>query len=173
MALLHQQELRLRYMQFLFIEEITMLSKNVFDVIVKKLHYLMIEKYGNSRNAPFGGLKLILTGDLAQVRAVLKICLSDIDEAKNMFMSIENFDSFQFAKLDKNQRQKDADEDFIYLLNEVRDHQNNCKLSDKSLQLLRSIFIEGGMIKNTIDQVVDFVGDYGLTVFYTNDMLNI
>ena len=162
-------------MKYLFIDEVTMLSKKVFDAIDKKLNYLMIEKYGSERYSPFGGLKLILTGDMAQVPAVIRLCYNDLEEAKNMFTSLSlfNLNSFQFHILNINQRQNIEEEDFMYLLNEVRDHENGSKLSEKSLTLLKSILIEGGMTKETIDLFENFVGTDGLTVFYTNDMLDI
>ena len=175
LTLLDIQRQAISQMKYLFIDEVTMLSKKVFDAIDKKLNYLMIEKYGSERDMTFGGLKLILTGDMAQVPAVIRLCYNDLEEAKNMFTSLSlfNLNSFQFHILNINQRQNIEEEDFMYLLNEVRDHENGSKLSEKSLTLLKSILIEGGMTKETIDLFENFVGTDGLTVFYTNDMLDI
>ena len=133
----------------------------------------MMEKYGCDKNLAFGGLKLIITGDLAQVPAVLRFMCTDINEAKNMFTSMDNANTFHFSTLDIIQKQKNADEDFLYLLDEVREHRDDRKLSEKSLKLLKSVFIKGGMTKEIINCVVDFIEIDGLAVFNTNDMLDI
>lgn len=159
-------------MRYLFVDEVTMLSAKVFNVIDKKLRYLMTEKYGKKSDIPFGGIKLILTGDLAQVPAVLKNAFGDIEEAKNMFTSMNCFVSFEILFLRINQRQINANDDFIYLLNEVREHENGKLLSERSLDLLKSVFLEGGMNSTNIEKVYDFVENEGLVVFYTNKLLD-
>ena len=85
-----------------------------------------------------------------------------------MFTSMNSFDSFTFFKLNINQNQKGTDDNFLYLINEVREHENGKKLSAKSLELLQSVLLKGGMTKENRNTIAYFVGDGNLTVFYTN-----
>lgn len=52
---------------------------------------MIIEKYDKKSDIHFEGLKLVLTIDLAQVPAVLKIAFGDIEKAQNILTSMNCF----------------------------------------------------------------------------------
>jgi ATP-dependent exoDNAse (exonuclease V) alpha subunit len=115
----HQQ---LRAMEVLIIDEVSMLTPNIVDIIDNILQ--------RSRNStqPFGGLKVIFVGDLLQLPPIIG------NEIKEFFYSIYNLPYFFVAEvfhklplysieLTKVWRQQDGN--FIELLNSIRTKNQN------------------------------------------------
>jgi hypothetical protein len=132
-------------LEFLFVEEVSMLHRRVFNLIDAKLRELKQARFGSRRgDMPFGGVTVFITGDMGQVPVVVPRS-SDMIEATSMFVNMAQFDHFKKVKLTQIQRiDGDADgaQAFMRLLSE--DRRGREHLSDQALPLLRSRFIRIG-----------------------------
>lgn len=121
----------IRSLELLVIDEISMVRADLLDAVDK-----VLRRFRN-RYLPFGGVQLLMIGDLCQLAPVVKD--TDWELLKAIYPSPFFFDSkalqksgFITIELDHVYRQ--SDERFIKLLNKVRDNQ----LDKESLDLLNS-----------------------------------
>lgn len=123
----------LRNLELLVIDEISMVRADLLDAID------MVLRHYRHRNQPFGGVQLLMIGDLFQLSPVAREqewdMLRSYYEGPYFFQS-QVFREVQpiYIELDKVYRQ--TNQQFVDVLNEVR---NNC-LSEASHKLLNSRF---------------------------------
>jgi uncharacterized protein YpbB len=124
----------IKAIDLLVIDEISMVRADVLDAIDE-----VLRRYRN-RNLPFGGVQLLMIGDLHQLAPVIK------DEEWAMlrpyYPSVYFFESkalalSQFITIELTHIFRQADEQFINLLNKVRDK----KLDAESTRLLNTRYI--------------------------------
>jgi hypothetical protein len=122
----------LRSIELLVIDEVSMLRADLLDAIDARLKAAR----GNYRQ-PFGGVQLLLIGDLYQLPPVVKG--SEAEILKEFYPSPWFYEShalrqagFVYIELDKIYRQQDAD--FIHLLNSLR----NNTLTHDDIKLLNA-----------------------------------
>jgi ATP-dependent DNA helicase PIF1 len=117
----------LKYLDVLIIDEVSMLNDILFDKISE------IFKLIKKNNHPFGGIQIILVGDMSQLPPI---------EGNFCFKSL-NFD-FNVKILTKNMRVQN-DEVFENMLNRLR--WGNCNESDYTiLETLRDTTFENGIV---------------------------
>ena len=121
----------IKAIDILVIDEISMVRADILDAIDD-----VLRRYRN-RSLPFGGVQLLMIGDLHQLAPVIK------DEEWNIlrpyyaspfFFESKALAQSQFITIELTHIFRQADEDFINLLNKVRDK----KLDAESTKLLNS-----------------------------------
>lgn len=119
----------IKSLDLLIIDEISMVRADLLDAVDA-----VLRRYRNS-TLPFGGVQLLMIGDLHQLSPVVKD--DEWSIVKNVYKTAYFFSSIALRKTDfitvelkKIYRQQD--EDFINILGEVRDN----KMSNESIQLL-------------------------------------
>jgi ATP-dependent exoDNAse (exonuclease V) alpha subunit len=133
------------------IDEISMVRADLLDCVD-----IFLRRFGPTRIRPFGGVQMIFIGDLYQLPPVVtskeKALFTDFYESPYFFDSRvfkENFwteqgslisRSMEFIKLQKVYRQKD--EDFLSLLNAIRNNTATFEHMQKINQQLSPEFIE-------------------------------
>ncbi len=127
----------LQELELLIIDEISMVRADVLDAIDAVLRHV---RYNHRE--PFGGVQVILIGDMFQLSPVAKD--DEWQLLSTYYRSPYFFDSHViqekhpvYIELDKIYRQ--SDKSFIHILNEVRNNQ----LSDASMQVLKSRYNPG------------------------------
>lgn len=120
-----------RSLDLIVIDEISMVRADLMDAIDKRLREM------RHSSLPFGGVQLLLIGDLMQLSPVVK--RDDVDLLRDEYSNCYFFSSHAISQtkmvtieLKKIYRQSDAT--FIDLLNKVR----TCQLDDKALAMLNS-----------------------------------
>ncbi len=122
----------IRELELLVIDEISMVRADVLDAIDTVLRHVR-----HKRNEPFGGIQMVFIGDMFQLSPVAR------GEEWNIISSFYSGIFFFHSKVVEKQQPvyiefnkifRQSDDDFIELLNQVR----NDNLSDKSLNLLQS-----------------------------------
>jgi ATP-dependent DNA helicase PIF1 len=158
--------------RILFVDEVTMLSGSIFDLLHRKLSVIMAGAHGPFRqHLPFGGMTIILSGDLAQVPVVTRGG-SDFLQAEAMFSSMQNFGSFQHLPLTQLMRQDPDETQFCRLLDDVRGFDlTTHTLPPESVALLKSRFLQIDP-KKCFQEVRDFIGLEGLAIFYRNQFVD-
>lgn len=121
----------IRAIDLLIIDEISMVRADLLDAIDE-----VLRKYRN-RLKPFGGVQLLMIGDLHQLAPVIKD--EEWDMIKTYYPSIYFFESHalkqsQFLTIELNKIYRQEDEVFINLLNKIR----NRNLDTASIQLLNT-----------------------------------
>lgn len=126
----------LRKLDILIIDEASMVRCDLLDLIDKLLRVFRTKK-GNELNVPFGGVQILMIGDVYQLPPVVKN--DEWGIMKKWYKSAYFFDAlcyksagFKSIELKKIYRQKDNV--FIELLNRVR----NCKTTQADLELLNN-----------------------------------
>jgi uncharacterized protein YpbB len=124
----------IKAIDLLVIDEISMVRADVLDAIDE-----VLRRFRN-RNLPFGGVQLLMIGDLHQLSPVIK----DDEWAmlRPYYASVYFFESkalaqSQFLTIELTHIYRQADEVFIELLNKVRDK----KLDAESVKLLNTRYI--------------------------------
>lgn len=121
----------IKTLDLLIIDEISMVRCNVLDAIDA-----VLRRYRRSHE-PFGGVQLLMIGDLHQLPPVVKedewSILQD-HYATAYFFSSQALNKTEFHSIELKHIYRQSDVHFIELLNKVRENQ----LDDKSLQLLNS-----------------------------------
>ncbi|MCT4615609.1 MAG: AAA family ATPase [Marinifilaceae bacterium] len=125
----------IKTLDLLIIDEISMVRADVLDGIDKILRTVRKSKQ------VFGGVQVLMVGDLQQLPPIVKD--EEWDILKNYYKSMYFFESkalkdsgYVCVELDKVFRQKD--EDFVKILNAVRDNNTNFEI----LKLLNQQYIE-------------------------------
>jgi ATP-dependent exoDNAse (exonuclease V) alpha subunit len=128
----HRDKNLYRNLDILIIDEVSMIRADVFDGMD---HFFRINRF--DKTLPFGGLRVILVGDLYQLSPVVETSLRSVFQIQYktpyFFSSSafsQNRDSFKLIELQKIYRQED--ERFINILHEARHSQ----LSRESLNLV-------------------------------------
>lgn len=132
-AKLNKNKIKLiRELELLIIDEVSMLRADLLDAIDTLLRSVKRKSY-----VPFGGVQLLLIGDLMQLPPVIRD--NEWNVLKNYYASIYFFNAKAFdsqppiqIELDKIYRQ--ADEKFIQLLNNIRDN----KVTPQDFEVLKS-----------------------------------
>jgi ATP-dependent DNA helicase PIF1 len=108
-----------RKMKMLIIDEISMVRADIFDCIDRFLRL----NTGNP-DQPFGGVQLVVIGDLYQLPPVVKGEEKKLFETKYLspfFFSTEGFEKGAFKKFELNNVFRQSDEKFISALNAIRE----------------------------------------------------
>lgn len=120
----------------IIIDEISMVRSDLLDSID-----IFLRKYGKKKKEPFGGIKMIFIGDLYQLPPVVTNKEKEIFKAhykSPFFFDTKVFEAhfeMELIELEKIYRQKD--DDFIHLLNAIR----NNTITDQQIQKLNSRLI--------------------------------
>ncbi len=99
------------------IDEVSMVRADLFDAMDR-----FMRKNGRDRNKPFGGVQLIMFGDLLQLPPVV----SDYDELINTlyespyFFDSNSFKSIEIKRIELNKVFRQSDIEFISILNAIR-----------------------------------------------------
>ena len=120
--------------QVLIIDEISMLHDyrlDIVDQVMKKIH---------QNDLPFGGIQVVLCGDLFQLPPVTRYG----QEVKYVNESIV-WDQMDINICYLNEQYRQSDENFLNILNEIRDD----SISNKSLELLNSRMNQESSSKDT------------------------
>jgi ATP-dependent DNA helicase PIF1 len=110
-----------KYARLLIIDEISMVNANLLDAVDEYL------KLNRKNQKPFGGISILMVGDLHQLPPVIdenrKKLFSAIYSSPKFFSakSIQDCD-FEYFELSQNFRQVDAE--FVSLLNDIREGEN-------------------------------------------------
>ncbi len=121
----------IKAIDILVIDEISMVRADILDAIDD-----VLRRYRN-RNLPFGGVQLLMIGDLHQLAPVVKDDEWNILRpyyASPFFFESKALAFSQFITIELTHIFRQADEEFINLLNKVRDK----KLDAESTRLLNS-----------------------------------
>jgi hypothetical protein len=121
----------IRSLELLVIDEISMVRADLLDAVDK-----VLRRYRN-RNLPFGGIQLLMIGDLCQLAPVVKD--TDWDVLKDHYSTPFFFDSNALKKsgfitIELQHVYRQSDQHFIKLLNKVRDN----RLDKESMDVLNS-----------------------------------
>lgn len=117
----------IRSLDLLIIDEISMVRADLLDGIDG-----VLRKYRN-RDKPFGGLQLLLIGDLQQLAPVVK------DDEKNLlspyydtffFFGSKALRATNYISIELSKVYRQTDENFIRLLNKVRDNELDTRTLD-------------------------------------------
>ncbi len=126
----------IRSLDLLVIDEISMVRADLLDGID-----IVLRRYKN-RSLPFGGVQLLMIGDLQQLAPIAK------DDEWNMlkehydtifFFSSKVFQQSQAVSIELKHIYRQQDNNFIKILNEIRDD----KLSAKSIEALNDRYVQG------------------------------
>ncbi len=124
----------IRSLDLLVIDEISMVRADLLDAVNE-----VLKKYRRS-NKPFGGVQLLMIGDLHQLAPVVKedewLMLKDYYNSAFFFSSIA-LQKTDFVSIELKHIYRQSDKIFINLLGEIR----NNKLTQDSIELLNSRYI--------------------------------
>lgn len=115
---------KLNNLEVLFIDEISMVDSNLLDIIDKSL------KVHRNNNKPFGGVQIVLIGDLYQLEPVSKRWFFNSMIFKNP--------ECKFVKINMNINYRQTDNDYVKILEKIRKN----KISDEELESLNKRYIE-------------------------------
>ena len=121
----------IRSLDLLIIDEISMVRADLLDGIDQ-----VLRRYKN-RNKVFGGVQVLMIGDLQQLAPVVKPYEWDLLKPHYetmFFFSSKAFNKANVISLELKHIYRQADEKFIKVLNEIRDN----KLSEQSAKILNS-----------------------------------
>ncbi len=123
----------IRSLDLLVIDEISMVRADLLDGIDQ-----VLRRYKN-RNKVFGGVQVLMIGDLQQLSPVVKpyeweLLKKHYDNA--FFFSSNSFKNCEAVSIELKHIYRQEDEKFITVLNEIR----NDKLSSKSAEILNNRF---------------------------------
>jgi nucleoside-triphosphatase THEP1 len=126
----------IRSLDLLVIDEISMVRADLLDAIDE-----VLRRYKN-RNKPFGGVQLLMIGDLQQLAPIVKD--DEWEILKNyydtcFFFSSRALRQSTFVGIELKHIFRQSDQQFIDLLNAVREN----RIDEKTLQKLNTRFIAG------------------------------
>lgn len=149
------------------IDEITMISSGCLDAIDQGLQKLMSHVSQPHRHLPFGGVSLLLFGDLAQVPAVVRNA-DDYNQYRNQFVSSLHYESFLTFQLRQQMRQTPGELDLLRILDACRTAENG-HLPEDIQDILRQRFLPTDTQTDGFHAVSHFIGDSdGLCIAFTN-----
>ena len=121
---LHIFRSKYRYLQVLLLDEVSMIGETTFNDLDMRLQKIM------NNDKPFGGISVILIGDLMQLPPVRQKCI--FDEVNY------NWDLFKLHELVEIVRQN-SDPDFASLLNRLRETDNPEDIPDDDIEAIRAL----------------------------------
>ena len=124
----------LKSIDLLIIDEISMVRADLLDAVDS-----VLRRYRNN-SLPFGGIQLLLIGDLHQLSPVIKEDEWSIirEYYKNVFFFNSNaLNKTDFVTIELNKIYRQEDDVFIEILGEIRDN----KISTKSIEILNQRYI--------------------------------
>jgi hypothetical protein len=127
----------LQALDYLFIDEISMLNSKIFDLLNNRLRVLKGDLDNRCRGMPFGGVSIIMMCDLNQIPAV-EPSVTVLEEAVNLFTSMKDKSSFMPHELKIIQRMDFESyflDDFQLVLKE--DRTGNVKFSAAATNILK------------------------------------
>ncbi len=126
----------IRSLDLLVIDEISMVRADLLDAISD-----VLQRFRN-RNKPFGGVQLLLIGDLQQLTPVVKEeeweILKDYYESPFFFHS-RALQQTAYVSIELTHVYRQADEGFVHLLNQIRDN----RMEQATLDTLNRRYIPG------------------------------
>ena len=142
----------IKNLSLIIIDEVSMVRCDILDAID-----IILRTYRHSKE-PFGGIKMLLVGDLFQLPPIAKP--QDYNILRNYYKSMYFFDSFvyqraktTFIELEKPYRQTEAE--FIDILNKIRINQlSNFELATLNKRSLSSA-PEGSIYLAPLNSIVD------------------
>ena len=157
-------------LEVLFVDEISMLNKEVFDTVSEKLKEF--KKLSNQKNANrlFGGVQIILTGDLAQVPCVCEG--DDLENFRMMFPHMHDFEEIIKIQLSIIQRQENStsNNEFMKVLDFVRRKRDDSSLPKEIIDIFKSRYTDMNMYE--VNTFLSENGSDGLAIFYRNRSCN-
>lgn len=127
----------LRSLDLLVIDEVSMVRCDLLDAIDD-----VLRRYQN-RNLPFGGVQLLLIGDLQQLAPVAKedewVLLRNAGYVTPYFFGSQALNRTNYTTIELTKVFRQSDPTFINMLNQVRDN----RIDPKTLQLLNSRYLPG------------------------------
>lgn len=126
----------IRSLDLLVIDEISMVRADLLDAVSDVLKRFR----GNDR--PFGGVQLLMIGDLQQLAPVVKEeewSLLQDHYASPFFFDSQDLRRSPYWQIELSQVYRQSDTSFVELLNEVRTNQ----VSEKTLQMLNERYLPG------------------------------
>ncbi len=133
---------RLSRLKVLIIDEVSMISPDLFETIDK-----ILQKFKSSKE-PFGGVQLVLSGDFFQLPPISK----GMREEKFIWQTVL-WDSADLKVCYLSEKFRHDDLDLINILDEIR----SGGVSEKSMQVFRSCYKR------------EFTGDFKITRLYTHN----
>ena len=130
----HKQNI-LRSLDLLIIDEISMVRCDLLDAIDE-----VLRRYQN-RSKPFGGVQILMIGDLQQLAPVAteeEWTILKERYATPYFFSAKVFEQTNFTTIELKKVYRQEKEDFIRILNNVRDN----KIDQETLNALNNRYIE-------------------------------
>ena len=121
---LHLLRNKYRYLQVLLLDEVSMIGELTFNDLDIRLQKIM------NNHMPFGGISVILIGDLMQLPPVKQKCIFD-----NVNY---NWDLFKLHELIEIVRQS-SDPEFAELLNRLRETDNPEDISDQDIETIKAL----------------------------------
>ena len=126
----------IRSMDLLVIDEISMVRADLLDAVSD-----MLRRYRN-REKPFGGVQLLMIGDVQQLSPVVKEeewgLLKTVYESP-FFFSSQALQEVEYVSIELTKVYRQSDGTFIRLLNQIRDN----KADAVTLQMLNKRYIPG------------------------------
>lgn len=123
-------------MDLLVIDEISMVRADLLDAVSD-----MLRRYRN-REKPFGGVQLLMIGDVQQLSPVVKEeewgLLKTVYESP-FFFSSQALQEVEYVSIELTKVYRQSDGTFIRLLNQIRDN----KADAVTLQMLNKRYIPG------------------------------
>ena len=121
---LHILRHKYRYLQVLLLDEVSMIGETTFNDLDIRLQKIM------NNDKPFGGISVILIGDLMQLPPVKQKCI--FDEINYVW------DLFKLHELTEIVRQS-SDPEFAELLNRLRETDNAEDISDHDIEAIKAL----------------------------------
>lgn len=147
-------------LQLLVIDEISMVRADVFDTVDR-----FLRKFGPSSNQPFGGVQLVLMGDLCQLPPVVRREESSHFETffpTPFFFSSPAWENGRFGILEFTHIFRQTDVPFISLLNQVRHGQTSPQLLSSLNERVTKHAPSGAVILAARNRTVDDINSRNL-----------
>jgi energy-coupling factor transporter ATP-binding protein EcfA2 len=147
-------------LQLLVIDEISMVRADVFDTVDR-----FLRKFGPSSNQPFGGVQLVLMGDLCQLPPVVRREETAHFETffpTPFFFSSPAWENGHFGILEFTHIFRQTDVPFISLLNQVRHGQTSPQLLSSLNERVTKSAPSGAVILAARNRTVDDINSRNL-----------
>lgn len=154
-------------LDLLIIDEISMVRADIFESIDK-----FLRKYGPKKNQPFGGVQLLVMGDLFQLTPIVRRDEKDYFQetfGTPFFFGSEAWKNGDFHFLEFSHIFRQSDEPFISLLNRVRYGEKNRDLLSSLNERVTSKPAEGSVILAARNKTVDTINERELSYLKTSN----
>jgi ATP-dependent DNA helicase PIF1 len=134
------------HLEYLVIDEISMVNANLMDAVGT-----FLDRHGPRRGSPFGGVKLLLVGDLLQLAPIVEAgdvrTYMERHYRSPFFFSAKCLESMPFVAIELERVLRQTERDFITLLNGIREGSG---LSD-AVERLNRLCVRGVPAANAIE----------------------